>query len=97
MWAMGMAIGIALIDLTESYKADLMSYLFGSILTVPREDLLIMLVLDLIIAGIVALFYKELLAISFDPVFAGATIILVAGVVYLMSLAIKAYQRQRKI
>ncbi|MGK7915935.1 MAG: metal ABC transporter permease, partial [Prochloraceae cyanobacterium] len=27
----------------------------------------------------------------------GATIILVAGVVYLMSLAIKAYQRQRKI
>ena len=178
MWAIGMAIGIILIDLTEGYKTDLMSYLFGSILTVPREDLLIMLVLDLIIAGMVALFYKELLAISFDPVFAttrmvpvdglyllllgtialtvvmvmqvvglilvialltipaalaeqfvkdmkqmmllasilgtiftttglwlsyffnltsGATIILVAGVVYVMSLVIKAYQRQRKI
>ncbi|MGK7873669.1 MAG: metal ABC transporter permease [Xenococcaceae cyanobacterium] len=70
MWAIGMAIGIILVDLTEGYKADLMSYLFGSILTVPREDLIVMVVLDLIVGMMVALFYKELLAISFDPVFA---------------------------
>ena len=70
MWAIGMAIGIILIDLTQGYKADLQSYLFGSILTVPQQDLIIMLVLDLIIGVMVALFYKELLAISFDPVFA---------------------------
>jgi zinc transport system permease protein len=70
MWAIGMAIGIILIDLTQGYKADLMSYLFGSILTVPGEDLIIMLVLDLIILLMLFLFYKELLAISFDPVFA---------------------------
>jgi zinc transport system permease protein len=41
MWAIGMAIGIIAIDLTQGYKADLMSYLFGSILTVPRQDLII--------------------------------------------------------
>ncbi len=70
MWAIGMAIGIILIDLTQGYKADLMSYLFGSILTVPVEDLIIMLVLDLIILLMLFLFYKELLAISFDSVFA---------------------------
>ncbi len=70
MWAIGMAIGIIAIDLTQGYKADLMSYLFGSILTVPRQDLIIMLVLDLIIGTMVVLFYKELLAISFDPLFA---------------------------
>jgi len=70
MWAIGMAIGIIAIDLTQGYKADLMSYLFGSILTVPRQDLIIMLVLDLIIGAMVVLFYKELLAISFDPLFA---------------------------
>ena len=70
MWAIGMAMGIIAIDLTQGYKADLMSYLFGSILTVPREDLLLMLCLDLIIGAMVALFYKELLAISFDPVYA---------------------------
>ena len=57
MWAIGMAIGIILVDLTEGYKADLMSYLFGSILAVPRSDLLIMLVLDILIIALVALFY----------------------------------------
>jgi len=70
MWAIGMAIGIILVDLSGGYKADLMSYLFGSILAVSSNDLIIMLVLDLIIIALVILFYKELLAISFDEMFA---------------------------
>lgn len=70
MWALGMAIGIILIDLTPGYKADLMSYLFGSILTVPRTDLMVMLGLDVLIFILVVSLYKELVAISFDPVFA---------------------------
>ncbi len=73
MWAVGMAMGIIFVDLTEGYKADLMSYLFGSILAVPTSDLLIMLILDLIIVTLVILFYKELLAISFDETFATVT------------------------
>ena len=39
IWAVGMAIGIILLDLTPGYNVDLMSYLFGSILTVPAADL----------------------------------------------------------
>lgn len=70
MWAIGMAIGIILIDLAGGYKADLMSYLFGSILAVSTHDLIIMLVLDVIILVLAILFYKELLAISFDETFA---------------------------
>jgi len=70
MWAIGMSLGIILVDLTEGYKADLMSYLFGSILAVPSSDLLIMLILDLVILAVVGLFYKEFLAISFDETFA---------------------------
>ena len=70
MWAIGMAIGIILVDLTAGYKADLMSYLFGSILAVPSGDLWLMLGLDLLIILGVALLYKELLAISFDQTFA---------------------------
>jgi zinc transport system permease protein len=70
MWSIGMAIGIILVDLTEGYKTGLMSYLFGSILAVPSSDLWLMLLLDLVIIGLVALFYKELLAISFDETFA---------------------------
>jgi len=70
MWAIGMAIGIILVDLTPGYTADLMSYLFGSILTVPWSDLLIMVALDVVIVVLVAAFYKELLAISFDETYA---------------------------
>ncbi len=88
MWAIGMAIGIILIDLTEGYKADLASYLFGSILAVPRQDLIIMLLLDLIICGMVVLFYKELLAISFDPVYAVTRNVPVDALYLMLVLAI---------
>ncbi|OKH19202.1 hypothetical protein NIES208_02830 [[Limnothrix rosea] IAM M-220] len=70
MWAIGMAIGIILIDLTDGYKAGLESYLFGSLLAVPRQDLWLMLGLDILIIGIVTLLYKEFLAISFDCTYA---------------------------
>lgn len=86
MWAIGMAIGIILIDLTKGYKAGLESYLFGSILAVPQESLIIMLILDLIIVLMVVLFYKELLAISFDPIYA-LTRNLPVDALYLMLVA----------
>lgn len=89
MWAIGMALGIILVDLTQGYKADLMSYLFGSILAVPSTDLLIMLLLDVVIISVVALFYKELLAVTFDEVFATVENIPVTGI-YLLLMAMIA-------
>lgn len=70
MWALGMAIGIIFLDRTPGYKADLMSYLFGSILAVPNGDLWIMLALNLVIIFLVILFYKELLGVAFDEQYA---------------------------
>jgi zinc transport system permease protein len=70
LWAIGMALGIVFIDLSAGYKADLMSYLFGSILAVERGELLVILGLDVVIVTLVVLFYKELLALSFDETFA---------------------------
>ncbi len=69
MWAMGMALGVVFIGLSPGYAPDLFSYLFGSILTVPHSDLLLMLVLDAVIVGMVLVLYKELLALSFDEEF----------------------------
>ena len=70
IWALGMACGIILLDLTPGYNVDLMSYLFGSILTVPVSDLWIMLIVGALIAGFTIYFYKDLLAISYDEEFA---------------------------
>jgi len=70
MWAIGMALGIIFLDLSPGYKADLMSYLFGSILAVPSSDLFIMGILNIIIITLVWLYYRQLQAISFDETFA---------------------------
>ncbi len=70
VWAIGMAFGIILIDLTPGYNVDLMSYLFGSILTVPRTDLFIMAVVGLIMTALVVYYYQEILAMSYDEEFA---------------------------
>jgi len=70
IWAVGMAFGIILLDLTPGYNVNLMSYLFGSILAVPRLDLWIMLMVGALIGGFVIYFYKDLLAISYDEEFA---------------------------
>jgi len=70
IWALGMAIGIILIDLTPGYHVDLMSYLFGSILTVPGRDLWIMGGMGLVIALLVGWYYQDLIAMSYDEEFA---------------------------
>lgn len=70
LWALGMALGVVLMDLTPGYNVDLMSYLFGSILTVPTSDLWMMLVLNGVIVITVAFFYHDLLALSYDDEFA---------------------------
>ncbi len=70
MWAMGMAFGILLLDLTPGYNVDLMSYLFGSILSVPQSDLITMAVIGFVILGLIAIFFRDLLAMSYDEEFA---------------------------
>lgn len=70
MWAAGMAVGIVFVDLTPGYNVDLMSYLFGSIIAVSQEDIYFMMGLDVIIIAIVVMFYKEILAVSYDAQFA---------------------------
>jgi zinc transport system permease protein len=70
IWAVGMAIGVIFISKSDGYNANLMSFLFGNILIISSEQLLIMLLLDIITIVFVALFYKQLVAISFDIEFA---------------------------
>jgi len=69
MWALGMALGIIFVSLSPGYKADLMSYLFGSILAVSTGDLWLMAVIALVVLAFVLVFYRLLLAISFDETF----------------------------
>jgi ABC-type Mn2+/Zn2+ transport systems, permease components len=66
LWSLGVAVGVILIYLTPGYAPDLMTYLFGNILTVPASDILLMVAIDIIILIVVILFFKEFLSMCFD-------------------------------
>ncbi|TFH48970.1 MAG: metal ABC transporter permease, partial [Bacteroidia bacterium] len=70
LWALGMAIGIIFIYLTPGYAPNLMSYLFGSILTVTNGDLIALGIISVVLILFTALFYRTLLYISFDENYA---------------------------
>ena len=70
IWAVGMALGIILIDLTPGYNVDLMSYLFGSILAVSNEDIYYMAGLLVAIIIITTIWYRDILAVSYDSEYA---------------------------
>jgi zinc transport system permease protein len=70
MWSLGMAIGIIFIYLTPGYSPNLMSFLFGSIITVTHVDLSLMLALTIVVSLVFILMYRIILYVSFDEQFA---------------------------
>jgi zinc transport system permease protein len=70
LWACGMAIGIIFIWLTPGYSPNLMGYLFGSILTVTNADIIALGIMSFILILYFGIFYRTILYISFDEVFA---------------------------
>jgi zinc transport system permease protein len=70
LWAFGMAVGIIFIYLTPGYTPNLMSYLFGSILTVTNADIIALGVMSVVLILYFGVFYRTILYISFDELFA---------------------------
>jgi zinc transport system permease protein len=70
VWALGIAIGVLFIAKTPGYNEDLMSYLFGNILMVTRQDLMLIIILDAVVISLSLLFFQQLQALCFDQEFA---------------------------
>jgi ABC-type Mn2+/Zn2+ transport system permease subunit len=64
------ALGIALISTAKNYSVDLVHFLFGNVLAVTTNDLLLICIFGGLILVIILAFYKEFVVISFDPVLA---------------------------
>jgi len=71
-WSLGMAIGIVFISITPGYAPNLMSFLFGSILTVTTVDLAFMGSVSVIVLLLFIFFFRLIVMISFDEEFARA-------------------------
>jgi zinc transport system permease protein len=70
LWSLGMAIGIIFVYITPGFTPNLMSYLFGSILTVSTTELWIMGILTAITIAFFVLFFRPILFFAFDDNFA---------------------------
>ncbi len=70
LWSLGMAIGIIFVYITPGFTPNLMSYLFGSILTVGSSELWVMTALAGVIILFFTLFYRPILFFAFDESFA---------------------------
>lgn len=69
LWSVGMALGIIFIYITPGRAPNLISYLFGSILTVSSVELAWLALLNLLLLAVFFLFHREIHYISFDAVF----------------------------
>ncbi len=88
MWSIGMAVGIIFVSLTPGFKADLMSYLFGSLLAVSAGDLRVMALVALLVGAFVVIFFRSLQAISYDETFSTVRNVPVSALYLLMLVMI---------
>ncbi len=64
------ALGIAIISTVKSYTVDLTHFLFGDVLGVSGNQLIIIAAFSAVILLLVIGFYKEFLVLTFDPTLA---------------------------
>jgi zinc transport system permease protein len=88
VWAIGMSLGILFMAKTPGY-ADLSIYLFGNILLVSNNDLIMLAVMDCIVLFLAWRFYFQIEAASFDEEYARVRGV-PAQAVFIIQLAITA-------
>ncbi len=88
MWSLGMALGIIFVYLTPGYAPNLMSFLFGSIITVTKTDLWLMFALAVTVSIFFTLLFKPILYVAFDEQFARTRGIPVMLINYLLIILV---------
>lgn len=68
-----LAIGIVVTSVTGGLNTDLYSYLFGSILALSEEDVVLSLILCGVVLFIYIFFYNKIFSVTFDENFSRAT------------------------
>lgn len=68
-----LAIGILITSVTSGLNTDVTAYMFGSILAVSKEDVIISVVLCILVLALFFIFYHKIFAVTFDETFATAS------------------------
>jgi manganese/iron transport system permease protein len=84
LFAAALSLGVALISSIRTFAVDLTHILFGNILGVSPEDLVLVAVLSGLVLVVLIALYRPFLVISFDPVLAKTLRLPVEGLRNLM-------------
>lgn len=68
-----LAIGVTVISMTTGMNTDVYNYLFGSILSMSKTDVVLSVILSVVVLVLFILFYNRIFAVTFDESFAKAT------------------------
>ncbi|NLW20462.1 MAG: metal ABC transporter permease [Clostridiales bacterium] len=68
-----LALGVMVLSMARGANADISSYLFGSVLVMSREDVILSLLLGGAVLVLFILFYRRIFTVTFDEAFARAT------------------------
>jgi len=71
--AFGISVGIILASISNGFNVDLFSYLFGNILSINNNEVILSIILSLIVLIIIYLFYWDLFSVTFDEEYAKTT------------------------
>lgn len=88
VWSFGMAIGIVFIYLTPGYAPNLMSFLFGNILTVNKTDLIALASLVVMLLVVALFFLRQIIYVAFDAEFARSRGVYVNIISYIMAILV---------
>lgn len=71
--ASSLAIGVMSISVTSGINTDIFNYLFGSILAMSSNDVILSVILSSIVLTLFIVFYHKIFAVTFDENFSRAT------------------------
>lgn len=71
--ASALAIGVAVTSFTTGMTTDVCSYMFGSILAMSKEDVILSVILAVVVLVLFIFCYNNIFAVTFDESFAKAT------------------------
>ncbi len=68
VFSFALALGVILISLAHGFSVDLHYFLFGNIVSITEEDVLLAVTLGIAVLLLLVFYHKELMYISFDEV-----------------------------
>ncbi len=68
-----LALGVLVISLSQGANTDLLNYMFGSILSMSKSDVVLSVILCVAVLILYVFFYNKIFSVTFDEAFAKAT------------------------